>query len=237
MSELHGGYVSAGNNCSAGATTGAKALMSWILAIAGSTNLGIFACRNIADTDILSVHGEGRALDVGWYPYNRQAPAWAWNLANWLRAHSKELGVQCIILEDKIWSSNRWQDGWRPYSGAWHDHMHVELTPSAAASLTVARINAVAGAPPVATPDWTEKAIMALPEIRNGADGIDVRRAQGLLAANGHPPARSFDGAGRPDGNFGTHTTVAVKGFQRARDLQVDGIIGRHTWTELLGQG
>lgn len=84
--------------------------------------------------------------------------------------------------------------------------------------------------------DWTETIIMALPELREGHRGADVGRAQGLLVAAGYTDSRIDD-------NFGPKTTRAVRRFQKnhkTRNSVVngngDGVIGRFTWTDLLGE-
>lgn len=43
---------------------------------------------------------------------------------------------------------------------------------------------------------------------------------------NFHPPLAA-------DGKFGPNTLAAVKDFQKAQGLQVDGIVGPHTWYAL----
>ena len=37
-----------------------------------------------------------------------------------------------------------------------------------------------------------------------------------------------------PSGSFGTSTTAAVRAFQQSRNVLVDGIIGPHTWNEIV---
>jgi peptidoglycan hydrolase-like protein with peptidoglycan-binding domain len=40
---------------------------------------------------------------------------------------------------------------------------------------------------------------------------------------------------GRVDGYFGTKTLTAVRQYQKANGLTVDGIVGKKTWEKLLG--
>lgn len=143
---LHCGYVGA-VRCSDGPTTGAKSLMAWFLGgygARGGTNLGIYLCREIAGSGVLSVHAEGRACDLG-IP---AGASWGQGLCDALVARSRELGVQCVIYRGRIWSGAHCMQGWRPYNGAdpHNTHAHVELDPASAGTLTVARINEQMGA-------------------------------------------------------------------------------------------
>lgn len=61
-----------------------------------------------------------------------------------------------------------------------------------------------------------------MPTLRWGSTGADVRALQQRLTELGF-----FSGA--IDGRFGYHTDSAVRRFQRARDLQVDGVVGPET--------
>lgn len=64
--------------------------------------------------------------------------------------------------------------------------------------------------------------------LRLGDRGAEVRELQEKL--NGH-------GAGLdPDGDFGPATDRAVRKFQRATNLDVDGIVGPATWDRLNGE-
>ena len=67
--------------------------------------------------------------------------------------------------------------------------------------------------------------------IRLGDEGEDVRDVQARLSALGH--RIEPDEAGR----FGPSTEAAVRAFQQARGLVVDGIVGAGTWTELVDAG
>lgn len=65
--------------------------------------------------------------------------------------------------------------------------------------------------------------------LKKGVRGDDVRELQTLLTACG------FD-AGAVDGIFGSATESAVRAFQAAQGLTVDGICGAATWTALGNQ-
>lgn len=69
-----------------------------------------------------------------------------------------------------------------------------------------------------------------LPMLQSGAVGECVRAAQLLLIGRGYTC-----GSYGADGEFGNATKAATVNFQRAHDLEVDGIIGSQTWAALLG--
>lgn len=77
--------------------------------------------------------------------------------------------------------------------------------------------------------------VAALPLVQQGSAGPAVKRAQALLAANGYPPAASFDRDGRPDGIAGPGFDQALRNFQTATRLGADGKCGPKTWSALLG--
>lgn len=86
-------------------------------------------------------------------------------------------------------------------------------------------------APPTPTPPKppTEVRIsVQLLQIQEGNTGNIVKSLQMLL--NGHGPY-----ALAVDGIYGPKTTAAVRGFQSAARLGVDGVAGVHTWGSLLG--
>lgn len=94
---------------------------------------------------------------------------------------------------------------------------------------------------PATAKGWTEIIMDNLPTLRqrdNLSRATDQdRRVQGLLAAAGTLSIGPNTSAGRFDGKFGPSTAQAVRDFQRTRSVAggVDGIVGRHTWTALLG--
>lgn len=78
------------------------------------------------------------------------------------------------------------------------------------------------------THNWTEKIVNNLPVLRKGDRGTSVRRLQGLLIAAGSTDSKI-------DGDFGAATDRAVRREQSQFKLKIDGIVGKDTWTKLLG--
>jgi peptidoglycan hydrolase-like protein with peptidoglycan-binding domain len=67
---------------------------------------------------------------------------------------------------------------------------------------------------------------MAEPNLQKGSTDPAVRDLQEALKALGYDP-------GPIDGVFGTTTETAVKAFQQARGITVDGIVGKVTWINI----
>ncbi len=70
------------------------------------------------------------------------------------------------------------------------------------------------------------------PTLRRWASGEWVSYAQQLLTNAGYPPQDH-----QIDGLFGPMTQEAVRDFQGAHGLTVDGVIGPQTWAALEGGG
>lgn len=66
------------------------------------------------------------------------------------------------------------------------------------------------------------------PTLRRGSRGSSVVDLQQRLAAAGYDP-------GAADGIFGARTENAVRNYQRAEGLVIDGVVGPVTWERLLG--
>ena len=66
--------------------------------------------------------------------------------------------------------------------------------------------------------------------LKRGAKGSDVRALQTLLNGYGYSCGNSGI-----DGSFGPATEAAVKKYQKAKGLTVDGSVGPKTWAKLLG--
>jgi peptidoglycan hydrolase-like protein with peptidoglycan-binding domain len=67
---------------------------------------------------------------------------------------------------------------------------------------------------------------MAEPMLKKGSTDPAVRDLQEALKALGYDP-------GPIDGTFGSATETAVKAFQQAKGITVDGIVGKVTWINI----
>jgi peptidoglycan hydrolase-like protein with peptidoglycan-binding domain len=80
---------------------------------------------------------------------------------------------------------------------------------------------------PAPVPAWQEAMLNALPVVKLGDSGEDVRTVQGLCIARGHQVT--------VDGSFGPATHEAVVAVQAAAHIAGDGITGPATWPALIG--
>lgn len=130
---------------------------------------------------------------------------------------------------------------------AWGDTTHTDPGPNFPMDYLLQQIGGSAAPkpdnPPASGDDWTQGVIMGLPTLEQGDRGADVGRLQSLLAANGFPPARSFNSKGEPDEDFGDGTGDALEAFQEAKRVpnsvvngKGDRTCGRWSWTYLLGE-
>ena len=142
------GYVGAGPynggaGCSGGMEPGTVALREYLYKWFPATyEIGGYNCRPIAGTGTLSLHGTGRALDImiplaGPYADDNAADNDLGDpIGNWLIENAEQIGIQLIIWDQWSWGPHRDAGAKeRSYGGAHphHDHLHVELTPEAAA--------------------------------------------------------------------------------------------------------
>lgn len=217
-----------------------------VLRFPQSKSLGIYNCRVQRGGSALSLHACGKAGDSGVPTKNNgtAADTAAGNpIVELLLKYANELGL-CGIIYNRVRYDASAPKG-KVYTGIHphYDHIHWEQILSYARSLTLDKIIKICGpvtapapTPPTTPPatDWTDTVIMALPTLKKGAGmppaplDQDVKRLQGLLVASG----RIVD----VDGRFGDGTDSAVRNFQTARGLTVDGIVGQNTWTKLLGE-
>ncbi len=83
--------------------------------------------------------------------------------------------------------------------------------------------------PPVTTTKNEEVCTVNVKQLSKGSKGNAVKALQTLLIGYGY----SCGKAG-VDGSFGGDTLAAVKKYQKAKGLSVDGIVGTKTWGALL---
>ena len=69
--------------------------------------------------------------------------------------------------------------------------------------------------------------------LRQGAKSDSVKYLQFELVKRGYLSLVSSSGNCNVDGAFGSGTLAAVKAFQKANGLVVDGIVGKNTWSKL----
>ena len=74
-----------------------------------------------------------------------------------------------------------------------------------------------------------ESVVYNMETLRINSKGTQVKVLQWLLNHT-----TDFT-CGTIDGHFGTKTLSAVRQFQKANGLTVDGVVGKNTWTKLLG--
>lgn len=79
-----------------------------------------------------------------------------------------------------------------------------------------------------------EKVTVKVPVLKKGAKGDEVKALQALLIGYGFKMENNGKTYG-VDGSFGTATENAVKAYQKAKGLTVDGKCGQQTWTSLMG--
>ena len=78
------------------------------------------------------------------------------------------------------------------------------------------------------TNKWGECKV-TLPVLKKGYVGASAKALQMLLIGYGYSC-----GAAGADGHFGSNTDSAVRAYQKAKGLEVDGIVGSATWSSLL---
>lgn len=89
--------------------------------------------------------------------------------------------------------------------------------------LSIAKVTEETPKPPETSVKFTN---INIPILRRGSRGEAVASLQVLLNANGASLA--------VDGSFGSETDKALREFQEARDLDIDGSCGSETWSELI---
>ena len=223
--------------CTSGPQPGAWGAMDYYISAyksKGAVSDGIYNCRSVRGGKTTSIHGEGRAADFGVRPYGA---SYGTALANAIVAMSKELGVQCVIWNRKIWSSAYPHSGWRAYHGVdpHTGHLHVELTWAMAnkSRATVAKhwAKVLGGVKPgdvkiggSSGGSKTYKKISGkTPLVKLYTKGEPVKRAQKAV------------GVKNVDGYWGPSSVAQAKKWQKANGLAADGMIGDKSWAVING--
>jgi Putative peptidoglycan binding domain/D-alanyl-D-alanine carboxypeptidase len=145
----------------------------------------------------------------------------SWGLAVDLNSLSNPMGDR-LVTDIPGHVVKRWTDLTFRWGGAYNgrkDAMHFEFmgTPDEAAWI-IAHLPGAPVSPPA-------PGVLAQPKVRKGDTGEAVKQLQ--LHLNRHGAQLVVDG------DFGAKTDAAVRAFQQANGLEVDGIVGDKTWAAL----
>lgn len=160
-----------------------------------------------------SSHAFGAAIDIGWKDRDNLET----DLIPWLVDNSDELGIQRIhdYHANRYWQAGRGWVGRPPGTGALNS-LHIETHPGKWHDRTPIADRFSHKPPAPAAPKYPGK------PLQSGSTGINVKRVQQALMGL------------EVDGKFGPKTDAAVRAFQKAHDLKVDGIVGPVTWRHLF---
>ncbi|MDO5287237.1 MAG: peptidoglycan-binding protein [Actinomycetia bacterium] len=186
-----------------------------------ASETGGYNCRFIRGSSKPSNHAYGRAVDLNW------------NANPMGSRFVSDIPPEVV----KLWMRHGFY--WGGHYRNRPDAMHFEFVDTFA-SIEAHTANAkkeLGGAPAPTNPapkpnppqSCSTVSLSSYPLVDKGDKGTSVTTAQCYLRANGY--------AIEVDGVFGAKTTEAVKAFQKAKGLKVDGKVGKHTWTALLSQG
>ncbi len=182
-------------------------------------------CRDVRGSTNNSVHGEGRAVDVGFSGVANPAGT---RLLNLLLPHVGALGIQMIIWNRRIYSA-RYPKG-APYTGLvpHTDHLHIELTWNSARNLTREYIRRVVGG---VTPKPTPAPAPA-PTPAPAPDWQAIRRWNAGLVYNDFVKLPNLDGSSPPSMQIGVLQNAL--NIVRNAGLKVDGQYGGATMLQVL---
>lgn len=212
-------YQAAGG-CTGYTPNGSNEFMNWAVHDfgQGARNLGIYNCRSVRGSYNRSVHGEGRAVDVGFSGSGNPAGT---RLLNTLLPHVGALGIQMIIWNRRIYSA-RYPRG-AAYNGTvpHTDHLHIELTWNAARNLTRSRIRQIVGAgqqapAPSNQVDWWA--------VRRWTAGIILPKMQGVRTP-----------LNKSSWNEDIKLLQQTLNIIQSANLKLDGVYGPATFLNVAG--
>ena len=139
------------------------------------------------------------------------------------RSDLYELRVPYAVsyYEEHVFHDNKEDAQW------FHDNMR-RIAESAARGLC--RYFGLVFVDPYAKKEEPAGVTVTLSVLKKGDKGAEVKALQALLKGLGYSI-----GIWGADGDFGAATEKAVKQFQKKMGLEVDGIVGKATWSALLG--
>jgi hypothetical protein len=200
--------------CHAAAATAVKALGRVLEAhgyVVRQADTGAYNCRAITEGTGHSLHAYGIAIDINWNtnPYRRD---------NVLVTDMPRVMVNNILRIRTANGASVW--GWGGNYRSVKDAMHFEV---------VCRPEDLAAGVDWSTvhqPPLRPSAPARWPITQRGDRGEAVEELQRLLGV-AIPGDAGF-------GMFGPRTEAAVRAYQRSHGLDIDGRVGRQTWTALL---
>lgn len=205
-------------------------------------NNGTYQMRPMRGSSAVSVHATGRALDLSYRKTGKHPGsdrAFGLRFIDELVEHAEELGLEMIVDYGytgglgggRVWKCDRnaWKDSKRGViqggGNPGSDWFHVELSPAAADNpeqVNRALDRILAGLDEDGTPNPApERPKYPGRPIKYGSTGKAVEAIQRQLRII-------------VDGKFAGQTDRAVREFQEANGLIVDGIVGVNTWGRLF---
>lgn len=243
-------YTGTTDGVARGKRPGLEAFVAAIQTASGGKlwNNGTYGVRNMRGKPVLSVHATGRAADISRRAFRSRPGCSRAELElviDWLVANADAIGLEFLGDYEPQPAGRGWKcdrEAWKNWkrgevAGApGGDWIHIELDPEHADSTDwVAAVMAtfpLDGSTPA--PDPSSNPYPGVETKRNSRASARVRQIQQRLAELGY---KNSSGT-RPlvvDGDFGNATDAAVRAFQSAAGLTVDGIVGPNTWKALFG--